>query len=274
MRPPVFAALVWTLCLGVPSAPATQSAPTVQSLLEVSATYLDFYHQKFSGVVSEEEYEQTVHGPKGVVLGHRTLKSDLLLVNTGLTGWLCFRDVFEVDGKPVRDRTDRLMNLFTKPVPDAIEQAEKIREEGSRFNIGSVSRTVNDPTMALPFLARENQRRSDFQMGPSEDMPSGKVSTLRFKEDVTPRLIHTGDDSPASGRFWLDAKTGRVLKTELSLSSEDARGTVTVEYAAQPKLGGLWVPVKMTERYAVGSTRTIECVATYTNFRQFNVQVC
>jgi hypothetical protein len=90
---------------------------------------------------------------------------------------------------------------------------------------------------------------------------------------VMPRLIRTGDDSPASGRFWLDAKTGRVLKTELSLSSEDARGTVTVDYATQPKLSGLWVPVKMTERYAVGSTRTIECVATYTNFRQFNVQV-
>jgi hypothetical protein len=46
-----------------------------------------------------------------------------------------------------------------------------------------------------------------------------------------------------------------------------------VTYGPQEKLAGLWVPVRMEERYAVGSTQTIDCVATYSNFRQFNVTV-
>ena len=69
--------------------------------------------RQFSAVVSEERYEQSGHGPKGVVTGHRVLRSDLLLINSGEAGALCFRDVYEVDGKAVRDRSQRLMDLVS-----------------------------------------------------------------------------------------------------------------------------------------------------------------
>ena len=63
------------------------------------------------------------------------------------------------------------------------------------------------------------------------------------------------------------------MRTELVLSAREARGTITVTYGPQEKLAGLWVPVRMEERYAVGMSQTIDCVATYANFRQFNVTV-
>jgi hypothetical protein len=200
------------------------------------------------------------------------LRSDLLLVNSGRAGWLCYRDVFEVDGKAVHDRSDRLMELFQHPSPDGIEQAEKIREEGARFNIGGITRTINDPTMALPFLERNNQMRTEFETGGSETISKIRADVLKFQERFAPRMIRTADDSAASGRFWIDAQ-GRILRTELLVNSQDTRGVVTVDYAPQPKLGGLWVPVRMVEKYAINTTRTIDCVATYSNFRRFDVIV-
>jgi hypothetical protein len=256
----------------VASSSAQTTSSRTETLIERAATYLDVYTKTFAGVVSEERYEQTVHGPKGVVLGHRVLRSDLLLVNSGRAGWLCYRDVFEVDGKPVRDRSDRLMELFQHPSPDGIDQAEKIRQEGARFNIGGITRTINDPTMALPFLERNNQMRSEFEAGGSETVSKVRADVLRFQERFVPRMIRTADESAASGRFWIDAQ-GRILRTELLVSSEDMRGAVTVDYGPQPKLAGLWVPTRMTEKYAINTTRTIDCLATYSNFRRFDVVV-
>jgi len=255
------------------ASPLPQPSPKTQALLDRAATYLDEYTKTFAGVVSEERYEQTVHGPKLALLGHSVLRSDLLLVRSGRAGWLCYRDVFDVDGKAVHDRNDRLMELFQHPSPDGIEQAEKIRQEGARFNIGGITRTINDPTMALPFLERNNHLRSEFEVGGSETVSKVRVDTLRFQERFAPRMIRTADDSAAYGRFWIEPQTGRLIRTELHVSSEDTRGVVTVDYAPQEKLAGLWVPVKMTEKYAVGTNKTIDCVATYTNFRRFDVIV-
>mgnify|MGYP003694380831 CR=1 FL=1 len=46
---------------------------------------------------------------------HRELKSDFLLVKVGPLEWLPFRDVYEVDGTPIRDREGRLAAF---PPPD------------------------------------------------------------------------------------------------------------------------------------------------------------
>src|SRR6185437_3448968 len=45
------------------------------------------------------------------------------------------RDVVSVDGKPVRDRQDRLMGLFRSGTPDFAE-VRRIADESARFNIG------------------------------------------------------------------------------------------------------------------------------------------
>ncbi len=44
-----------------------------------------------------------------------------------------------VDGKPVADRTDRLMRLFASPAADARDQARRSADEGARYNISEVS---------------------------------------------------------------------------------------------------------------------------------------
>ena len=74
-----------------------------------------------------------------------------------------FRDVFEVNGRPVRDRDLRLQALFLDEVRLAVDQALEISQESARYNIGQVKRTVNLPTIALSFLHPLNQHRFAFE---------------------------------------------------------------------------------------------------------------
>lgn len=76
----------------------------------------------------------------------------------------------------------------------------------------------------------------------------------------------------ARGRFWIEPTSGRVVRTELGIRTQDAGGTVTVSYAPQPAAANLWLPVSMNEEYT-NRSETIEGRATYTNFRTFSVDV-
>jgi hypothetical protein len=72
---------------------------------------------------------------------------------------LPFRDVFERDGKQVRDRQERLAALFLKGSSrSAFEQARAIMDEGARYNIGNVARNINMPTLAAAVPDRAASR--------------------------------------------------------------------------------------------------------------------
>ena len=81
------------------------------------------YLGQYSAVVAEEEYRQD----QRVGGRDRRLRADLLFVRAEPSRELVsFRDVFEVDGQPVRDRDSRLQDLFITPKPDALEHLRSI----------------------------------------------------------------------------------------------------------------------------------------------------
>jgi len=246
--------------------------PQLDVLLARVADYVETYEAKFSGVVSEEDYEQySRFGPR--LSDRRALRSDVILVNGGPAGWMSFRDVFEVDRTPVRDRDDRLFQLFLNPLPNALDQAARIVQEGARYNVGPLSRNINVPTMALAFWRGAAQARSAYTVAGADTADGRPIIILGFREMASPRIIHTADGVPAAGRAWVDAATGRIVRTELDIDSMDVAARITVTYAPQEKLDGLWVPVQMQERYTVNATRSIFGTAHYSNFRRFNVDV-
>src|ERR687892_14326 len=87
------------------------------------ASYVRAYQNQLIGVVAEENYRQSaVTTSRGGRQSRqfRQLRSDILLVKLpDEEYWLQFRDVFEVDQKPVRDRDERLFNLFVIPTVGA-----------------------------------------------------------------------------------------------------------------------------------------------------------
>ena len=269
------------------AASEAQTTVTLTDLLARSARYVADYQERLSSVVAEERSEQRVESktsggfaPFGTPIGSRTdrsrrrLISDYLLVKaSGQSGWVPFRDVYEVDGKAVRDREERLTGLFLDSPASAWDQAARIAEESSRFNIGAVSRTINVPTLALIFLTGEHQPRFEFRHEETRGTGSTETWVVAYRERRRPTLIrgHGDADLPVSGTFWIDANDGRVLQSLLRTDDGDLRSEIEVTYQLDSKLR-LWVPIEMQEHYRISAGETIEGTATYGHFRQFNVE--
>lgn len=260
----------------VPDSQGAASAGDVVSLLLRASDYLAGYVKSLSSVVSEERYEQyLVRKGDSTSAGtrlSRVLLSDYLLVLVAGTGeWLPFRDVYSVDGVPIRDRSDRLLKLFVGAPPDAYKQALRIREESSRYNIGAGIRDTNVPTFALQILSGEWRGGFTFKLKGRELVAEAETVVVEYAETGSPTLVvgRRDEDIPSRGRFWIDPVDGRILRTLFETRPSGGQNTLEVSFRYEPRLD-LLVPAEMTERRHAGA-ETVEGRATYTNFRRFRV---
>jgi hypothetical protein len=256
--------------------PAAQERPSLEAILARAGEYVLQLQTDLSGLVAEEHYTQDVTGG-GRRSEHRDLKSDLLLVRPERADrYIQFRDVFEVDGRPVRDRDDRLVALFLRPALAAVDQLQAIADESARYNIGDGSRTINVPVVALTFLEPQNQARFKFTM--AKTVASVLVPwEIDYREVQPETLIRTtaARDLPARGRFRIDPLTGRVWMSELVAEDAAIRADITVTYPWEAALS-LLVPVEMRESIWMpqrSSDIKITGRASYSRFRRFQVSV-
>lgn len=269
-------------------APAPGGQAALEAVLALTAQYVAQYQIKLAGIVAEEKYTQDVRNfstPRQTFMTaptpHREMRSDLLLVRPSGEGpWLQFRDVFEVDGQPLRDRDERLLKLFIDTKVDARAQAESIANEGARYNIGPVTRTINVPVLALTFFNTDNQRRSRFlRVSPGNlkrfagVVVTGDIWAIEFNEVASETLVRGGGDRdlPSRGHVWVETTTGRVLRTEHVAEDTTIKAQIDVAYGPQEGLN-LLVPMEMRESYqfTLHPTR-IFGLASYSHFRQFKV---
>ena len=263
---------------------AAQEA-SLDEVLSRAAVYVANYSRLLQGIVAEELYLQnytTTSRVRGRIAREgRQLRSDVLLVKLpGDDWWLQFRDVFEVDRHPIRDRDQRLYKLFVEAKADARQQAQKLQAESARYNLGPVTRTINIPIMALLFLEQANQPNLTFKRGKSGNVKrfagladADDVWVIEFNEKGPGTMVKGANDRdiPSRGRVWLDHTTGRILRTELITQDLQLRAQIDVSYAATAGLGFL-VPAEMRETYLMRQTEgRIDGKATYDKFRQFTV---
>jgi hypothetical protein len=269
--------------------------PDLDDVLARAAAYVEDFRERLSGIVAEETYlQREIPGQR------RETRSDLLLLRSGIfPRWRQFRDTFEVDGVPIRDRGDRFTALFLQPAANAAEQARRITAESSRYNVGELLRTINVPLMPLVILEPDVQKRFRFSRGSDRDRPdvaanaeaaghfrvTTEVWVVTFEERERPTIIRdpiNRRNVPMRGRFWIEPHTGRVLMSEMRANHFRVVASVTVSYQSEPILGML-VPAAMHERYENRlSTRAerpgqlwrrIEATAIYGKFRRFRVEV-
>jgi formylglycine-generating enzyme required for sulfatase activity len=262
------------------------AAPALDVLLERAGAYVSRFVFEFSSVVAEETYVQDslgnlpviIPGRGGAALGavsppsrRREVKSDFLLVRISSGEWLPFRDVYEVDGQKVRDREGRLAKLFIKPSATAVDQAKEITLESARYNLGAMQRTVNTPILSLLYLQKEMQPAFRFTLGKRDTGVGENIWIVEYKETRKPTFVRAARDGdlPSVGRFWVDADTGRVLKSELTLDTPGIRARLTTSFRRDDKFQ-IDVPFEMVERYAL-DRGTVNATATYGHFRRFDV---
>jgi VWFA-related protein len=246
----------------------------VQRLLARASGYVAGYEREYSMLVAEEKFVQSTRTKV------RTLRSDLLLVRTpAADGWVAFRDVFEVDGKAVRDRDDRLKRLFLDPSVEARAQLQQIVTDSARYNIGQIERNINVPLFALKFLRSENLSRFWFRLDGKKDVGGVAASRLTYEEQARPTLVSLNivDDVAAKGWFLIDPASGATVGTRMAFELRGGVIEFEVRYARDAALG-LWLPVEMTEVYSLyvsggagNRTVSVDARATYSKFRRFQV---
>jgi hypothetical protein len=190
-----------------------------------------------------------------------------------------FRDVYEVNGRRVRDRDARLEALFMSPDSSTLGQAEAIRWESARFNLGPSYRDINVPTLALLMLHPAHQARFRWERKGTREFSGRAGIELRGKEVGSPTLVRQldGSDVTAEVRAWIEAETGRVLRTEARyrivgrVGRPSATSWVNTQYRPEPSLA-LGVPEEMYERYEHSARGPVEARARYSNHRRFQVE--
>jgi len=267
---------------GMTTLVASAQAPKLNDVTSRLSAYLDDYGRQLSAVVAEELYRQSigtrptdtpivVDSSKWVpTLGHRdrVLRSDYALVRAAdKDAWVGYRDTFEVDGKPVRDRENRLQRLLTT---GTTADAARIAQESSRFNLGNtlITRNINVPTLVLEMLHPRNRSRFSLNKSAEETIDGTRTWRLEFKETERPTFIRNtnGRDRPSRGYIWVNPTNGEVWQTRLAWD-DLPKGTIEVTYGHVPNIDAL-VPLTMSERYDDRMT-TLVGDASYRNYRRF-----
>ncbi len=273
---------------GAPVAASDGRDVPLETLLERGGAYVLRYGESFRNLVAEEAYRQVEYGRDNPLVPQRVrnLRSDVVFVwLAGTLPWATFRDVYDVDGSQVHDRTQRLERLFARPSADARTQALAILAEGSRYNLGrdEVHRNVNGATIALLFLLPQNQSRLVFKRKGRKTIAGFRTVEISFEERTSPTLVRdrgNKEDVAARGSFWIDPVRGTVLRSRIEydvekhkrLLPQDLWATILIvtEYRREPGLD-IFVPDTMTELYTAQSMRLLEGRASYTSYRRFQV---
>jgi hypothetical protein len=267
----VRALAVLLIAASVPGAEALGSAQSDQDVIAHVRAFAERYQREAPSLVAHEEYVQTATYRRGAA-AHRVTTADLVMVRLpGTEGWISLRDVLTVDKRPVRDRQERLLKLLQSPEPTALAQARRIAQESARFNLGSLTRTMNVPDTAFEYLQPRHGERVRFERLRDETIAGRSVVVIRFRESSGPSILRNlqGGDLLAGGRVWAEPDSGAIVRTELLVDHRASKGTSTVDFGIDPRLG-IHVPLKMTERYTM-TGETIDAVAKYSDFRRFTV---
>jgi hypothetical protein len=255
---------------GAGAEPRAQSRPDLQAVLDRASAYVLKFVAAFENVVAEETYVQEMSSPRR----KRIIKSDYLFVKyPDVVGSMSLRDPFEVDGKPVRDAAsaDRMMKLFTSPVPNAVLRARALAEEGGRYNLMDIG-TVNNPVLAMVLLQPNYRTRFRFNLAGIEKDLGPTIRTVRFEEFQIPSILKGGanQDLLSRGLMWVDEDTGRVVKTRLQVGPFRTPPEIVTTYRQEPELG-IDVPAEMRDWFPDGRFGDVRGVATYGRFRRFQV---
>jgi hypothetical protein len=220
--------------------------------------YVSGFIGRFAGIVAQEDLEFS--RPR------KQVRSDLaLLQNVGAgRDMLILRDVLHVDGAPLTDQPERLMRLLQRPSADTLNRVRDV----ALHSAAHVPPFLN-PLLAISFLQSQYQSRFRITIKDAgRGWPDGVIA-MGLLETAKPTLLRADSlsnaDVPTRGTAWIEARTGRVLETELQVQNERTISTVRTRFGLQEELG-IMVPVHMR-------TKNPDATAGYTDFRRFFIEV-
>jgi VWFA-related protein len=285
----------------------SSSTVPLQGVMQRAAIYVDLFERTLSSLVAEERYVQVVklwagdepspgaepelawktgtgqQRARGAykVLRRRQLLSDLLLVQPPGQMWIGYRDVAEIDGKPVRDRVSRVEKLFLSQRTDSRAQLQRIADESARHNLGP-SRNTNVPTFPLQLLRPGNLPRFEWTTKAQTREPTDPpgCAVVGFREVADPTIVKTnsGRNVPMTGQFCIEPATGQVWRATLEFKEPrenvDGAFMVTFRPTSDPSVlvpDRAWEWLRSSDPDWGNHATYVEGLATCSNLRRFTV---
>jgi hypothetical protein len=245
-------------------APVRAQEPSRDLLLQRTAAYVQRFVDDITNVVAEEEFRQElrISAPK-----RRTLRSDFLLVRYPGEEklYLTFRDVMEVDGRPVRDQQDRIAKLFLDPFKDAVRRAGEIQRDGLRYSVPNGR--LADPLAVMAYLQAAYHSTFQFSVGRRAPQWGAEVRELQLTQIVEPGSRQI----PIQATAWISEASGRVVRTEMRAGRGPLSKVTTTTFGVDRALQ-IDVPMEMRDWYPFGQNDDFQGIAVYRNFRRFQVR--
>jgi hypothetical protein len=251
-----------------PAAAPGADAPLDRDVLTRAGAFVRVLLTELPRLVARETMDQhaTAAGGGRVAVSERRLVSELGWVTLPETpDVLAVRDVVEVDGQPLTDERRRLQDLLHNG-RGSLAEAERLLNEGARYNLSPGSRNFNLPTVVLFFLHPDTEKRFSW----SRKTPrSEAVWRFEFRERGSPTVIRDGSGRAVYSRGSADVEvaTGSVLRTELRIRYQRVNYTLVTTFARVTAFG-LVLPSRMDERYATPSG-VIAGTTVYDDYRRF-----
>jgi hypothetical protein len=253
-----------------------QEDPPVRVVLARAVAYLEEYRRAFAFLVADEDYVQQAAGtsagapPQPV---RRHLRGEMFLTYLGADRrWIALHDVAEVDGVPVAGR-ERLRALLE--TSDTNSVAGRLYRYNARFNLGGVTRTFNEPTLALQVLDDAHRARFRFRIERMDRSGPDPIIRLAFQERDRPTLVRSlqGGAVFSSGTIDVDAERGTIRGTRIVFRHDGIDAELVTHFEHDTRLE-LWVPSLLTERYVADAredrpAENITAEARYDNYRRF-----
>lgn len=263
--------------------PAPPPVADAGTLLEQLRHYLTGYESQLGEVVAVERMTQRAgvmqFGDPNATSRNlpRTLESDVAFVGLpGGAGWLGYRDVLRVNGRPTRRAGPSLSALLSLQNGDATDRARALLFAGAVHNLGA-PRTINLPSLPLEFLHPRNAGRLTLSASQPADTTRGacRGRQLDLVETLRPTLIQRplGGDMPSRVSAWVEPESGRLCRAEVRTRDASAgdggfEAVVAVDFSHDAAVD-LTVPTRMREEFFVAPLGRGTSEATYGSYRRF-----
>ena len=277
--------LGWAITQALVVSSSREAAAEVQQL---AASYVDEYQKQLTAIVADEVYVQEIRAQIPAEEGaprFRSIRGEVFfLFAVAEREWMAIRDPREVDGVPLTGTTDVRATLRTLP---AAQVADRMRSYNARYNIGRITRDINEPTLALLVLDATHRDRFKFKADKPRQAGDRRLVPLSFKERDRPTLIRSTAGKPiyTSGELLVEPENGRIWQSTLDASVDAIKVQLITEYSFDARLG-LLLPTVFRERYEQGTLTSsrgsgrptitpdhevVVAEGRYSNFRRFEV---
>jgi len=266
----------------------SSSLEAAAELQQLAASYVDEYQKQLTAIVADEVYVQEIRAQIPAEEGaprFRSIRGEVFfLFAVAEREWMAIRDPREVDGVPLTGTTDVRATLRTLP---AAQVADRMRSYNARYNIGRITRDINEPTLALLVLDATHRDRFKFKADKPRQAGDRRLVPLSFKERDRPTLIRSTAGKPiyTSGELLVEPENGRIWQSTLDASVDAIKVQLITEYSFDARLG-LLLPTVFRERYEQGTLTSsrgsgrptitpdhevVVAEGRYSNFRRFEV---